>query len=185
MIVLTAYIIFISDNILREVIRFKNKAPVFNKGSHDQYSSYLTALFIYIVVLLPFFPFSKEGQIINTYLRIFGLLISFVGLLIHLHSLKILGKYYTGMLKVSTEQNIVKNGLYKWIRHPGYLGMMLLSIGFSIAIGHVFIVLLTSSLYILIYGYRIYVEEKMLTEHFGVEYIKYMKQTKRLIPFLF
>jgi len=34
------------------------------------------------------------------------------------------------------------------------------------------------------YGYRIYVEEKVLKNELGNDYVEYMKHTKRVIPFL-
>jgi protein-S-isoprenylcysteine O-methyltransferase Ste14 len=35
------------------------------------------------------------------------------------------------------------------------------------------------------FGIRIRIEEAMLLQQFGEEYERYMRQTKRLVPFLF
>jgi protein-S-isoprenylcysteine O-methyltransferase Ste14 len=37
---------------------------------------------------------------------------------------------------------------------------------------------------LLLYGYRISIEESLLKAEFGQEYADYAKKTKRLIPFL-
>jgi protein-S-isoprenylcysteine O-methyltransferase Ste14 len=39
-------------------------------------------------------------------------------------------------------------------------------------------------IYGIVYGYRIFVEEKALVTHAGEEYTAYMKKTKMLIPFV-
>jgi len=54
--------------------------------------------------------------------------------------------------------------------------------GIGIAIlswGAVLVLLLASCI---VYGYRIKVEEKALVERFGEEYVRYMRETKMMVP---
>jgi protein-S-isoprenylcysteine O-methyltransferase Ste14 len=37
---------------------------------------------------------------------------------------------------------------------------------------------------VVIYGYRIKIEEKLMEKNFGQEYLEYEKSTKRLIPYI-
>jgi protein-S-isoprenylcysteine O-methyltransferase Ste14 len=93
-----------------------------------------------------------------------------------------LGKRYSGHVSVKTGQDLVQNGPYRLIRHPAYAGYLLMALGISL--GYSSLTGLVSVLALLIPGliYRIKVEEKLLTNHFGEAYRQYMYQTKRLIP---
>lgn len=62
--------------------------------------------------------------------------------------------------------------------------MLMQSIGFGLAMGNVICVGIIGVLYVLIYSYRIKVEEQMLVEHFGQEYLNYSNNTSRLIPII-
>jgi len=90
----------------------------------------------------------------------------------------------TGRLQVVENHQLVKNGLYKHIRHPIYLGETVRNFGlvliFSSIYGTLFIVVATIFLL-----FRIRIEEKMLIEAFGEEYKKYQEKTKRIIPFIY
>jgi len=71
------------------------------------------------------------------------------------------------------------------IRHPGYLGTMLMWIGAGLAvlnwIALAVIVVITVSAYI----YRVQTEEAMLTQAFDEEFITYRAKTWGLIPFIY
>lgn len=90
----------------------------------------------------------------------------------------------TARLKMVKEHHLVKDGLYKHIRHPIYLGEILRNLGvvliFSSAYG-LLIILLASVLLL----FRIELEEKMLVVMFGEEYKEYKRNTKRIIPHIY
>lgn len=82
------------------------------------------------------------------------------------------------------KHKLVKHGVYAYIRHPIYLGAILLNLGaillFSSPYG--FLIMLGFVPCIL---YRIKIEEKSLVKKFGREYKDYMKTTKKIIPFIY
>ena len=88
-------------------------------------------------------------------------------------------------LRETDNHEIVSQGLYKYIRHPGYLGNIMLFLGAGIAIGNAITFLLLLLLILTAYIYRIKVEEDMLIDIFGDEYKYYMKTTKKLLPFIY
>src|SRR5229473_3604426 len=55
-----------------------------------------------------------------------GLGIAVLGLLLRWWANRVLGAFYTRTLRVVENQSIVRAGPYRWIRHPGYLGSILL-----------------------------------------------------------
>ncbi|TRO47701.1 isoprenylcysteine carboxylmethyltransferase family protein [Candidatus Bathyarchaeota archaeon] len=87
----------------------------------------------------------------------------------------------TSKLKIVKEHHLVKDGLYKHIRHPLYLGEILRNLGFVIIFSSIYgalIVLLASTFLF----FRMDIEEKMLISVFGNEYKEYKRKTKRLVP---
>ena len=112
-----------------------------------------------------------------------GILISILGFVIRLIALLYLGKFYTRTVRIIDNHKVISNGIYRHIRHPGYLGVILTFVGAAITIFNIY-----SMIYIIIimpisYVYRINVEEQMLRDHFGKEYLRYMsKSSNPLFP---
>ncbi len=90
----------------------------------------------------------------------------------------------TSRLQIVEGQQLVKDGLYKHVRHPLYLGEILRNFGivsiFSSGIGILFI--MVGTIFLL---FRIKPEEEMLVEAFGSDYEDYKRKTKRLIPYIY
>lgn len=79
-------------------------------------------------------------------------------------------------------QSLVQTGPYQYVRHPAYLGYLLMALG--ITFGYWSLAGLISVVFLLIPSivYRISVEEKLLGEHFGKDHRAYTNKVKRLIP---
>lgn len=91
---------------------------------------------------------------------------------------------YTVRLGVQPEQRLVTWGLYRIVRHPGYLSYLMSISGIGLAMGS----LLTFGLLVIVLIFlikRIDEEEKMLIGEFGEKYLEYMERTKRLIPLIY
>lgn len=87
-----------------------------------------------------------------------------------------------GQMEETTE--LIKVGLYKYIRHPLYLS--LICVGIGALLKHVTFMTLCLALVNIISAYATArVEEKEMTVKFGDEYKDYMRVTKRFIPFVF
>jgi protein-S-isoprenylcysteine O-methyltransferase Ste14 len=113
-----------------------------------------------------------------------GIAMIFSGLIIRMVAIINLRRNFSGMVRIREGHTLVTTGIYHYIRHPAYLGAIVLFLGFPVALSSVIGFAVTLSL-VAILLYRIKVEEKMLLEHFGTEYADYMKRSKRLVPFLF
>jgi protein-S-isoprenylcysteine O-methyltransferase Ste14 len=80
-------------------------------------------------------------------------------------------------LRVTESHNVVQEGAYKKVRHPGYLGVILVLVGAGLATVNwlaAVIVMLTT---IAAYRYRITWKKNMLVASFGNKYREYMKHT--------
>lgn len=93
-----------------------------------------------------------------------------------------LGANYSGHVSVKQRQELITTGPYRLIRHPAYAGYLLVALGISM--GYSSLIGLVSILVLLLPSmiYRINIEEKVLTEHFGEAYLRYKDMVKRLIP---
>jgi protein-S-isoprenylcysteine O-methyltransferase Ste14 len=90
----------------------------------------------------------------------------------------------TSRLQIVESHRLVKDGLYKHVRHPIYLGETLRNFGFVLIFSSIYGVLLIAvgTIFLL---YRIRIEEKMLIEAFGEDYKEYQRNTKRIIPYIY
>ncbi len=114
-----------------------------------------------------------------------GIAVGAAGLLLRALAMRSLGPFYTLTPGVESGQELITSGPYSWVRHPGYVGMLLQVLGLQILIGTP-IALLASLFVVAAFPVRIAVEERMLLEHFGAQYKEYQHHTRfRLVPGIF
>ena len=79
--------------------------------------------------------------------------------------------------------SLVKTGVYKYIRHPQYTGLLLLSFGMMVEWATLPLLIMYP---VMVYMYVKLAkrEEKDMINEFGDDYRQYMKSTKRFIPFV-
>ena len=93
--------------------------------------------------------------------------------------------YLSAMVRVQSErkQHVITTGVYSFVRHPLYLGCMLLMFGAPLLVGSVY-GLIISFIGTLVLAGRIIGEEKMMIEELE-GYKEYKNKVKyRLIPFV-
>ncbi len=90
----------------------------------------------------------------------------------------------TSKLQKIKDHQLLRDGIYKHIRHPLYLGEILRNLGIAVLVSSFYGVLIIglSSFFLLI---RIEIEEKMLISAFGKYYKEYKKKTAKLVPYLY
>ena len=114
-----------------------------------------------------------------------GIALIALGFVTRIYSINLLGFNYHPTVSVTSTNTLITKGLYKWIRHPCYLGVILLIAGLLIHTNLNLYVVLSSVPVIISLAYRIKIEEDFLIKHFKTEYIEYKKTTKLLIPYIF
>jgi protein-S-isoprenylcysteine O-methyltransferase Ste14 len=116
------------------------------------------------------------------WLRSAGVVLLVSGLLIRCIAIFTLGKSFSANVAIRESQKIKKTGLYSLVRHPSYLGLVVIFLAIGIHSRNwlcLTIALLPTTAALL---YRIHVEEIALREAFGEDYLAYSRSTKRLIP---
>ncbi len=113
-----------------------------------------------------------------------GLVLLFLGLGIYIAGRATLGKLYSEKVKIRPGHQLVTRGLYRYVRHPMYLGVILFVLSAPMILtslyGFIIMLLLVPMLV-----RRIGIEEKALVSEFGEEYLEYARRTKKLIPYLY
>ena len=163
--------------------RSKNKVT----ASNDKGSLWLLYGLITVGYALSFaIGATKIGRMYhwNTFFAI-GMALVVIGFIIRIYSILTLNQYFTYSVAKVENHKIISTGLYKFIRHPGYLGQLTIFMGISISISNWLSILLMMIPVTLGYLYRIKVEEKFMTDQFGEDYKNYQDRTKRIIPMLY
>jgi protein-S-isoprenylcysteine O-methyltransferase Ste14 len=126
----------------------------------------------------------QNMPVMNLVLFIVGVLMLITGGFIRMLAIVALRRNFSGALRIREGHTLTTNSVFRYVRHPAYLGAIILFLGFPVIFSSVlgFLVMLLLIPYLL---HRIKLEEKMLIEHFGDQYLEYMKRTKKLIPFVY
>jgi protein-S-isoprenylcysteine O-methyltransferase Ste14 len=93
----------------------------------------------------------------------------------------VLGRRFSGLVAIQPGHTLVTDGIYRVIRNPSYLGLLILSLGWALAFRSGVGVLL-AALNIPPLVSRMRSEEALLRTQFGEEYEAYRDRTWRLIP---
>jgi protein-S-isoprenylcysteine O-methyltransferase Ste14 len=112
-----------------------------------------------------------------------GLALQATGLGLRIWSMRTLGASYSRTLRTAGEQDVVTDGPYRLVRHPGYAGSLLIWMGFALTSGSLPVVAVVSGLLGRAYRRRIVAEETLLQRDLP-GYVAYSRRTRRLVPFV-
>ena len=133
----------------------------------------------FFIIFLMILPFGTETK----YFEI-GLSITLVGLVIGLLALS---KNRLGNFNIrpdiKEECQLITDGIYRYVRHPMYLSVVLSMLGIAIMYYTYYEFILFAILVVVLIAKLLY-EESLWACHSN-EYENYKKRTKRLIPFIF
>lgn len=129
---------------------------------------------------------TKMGRVYpwNTFFAV-GITLIVLGLTIRIHAILTLNQFFTYSVAKVENQKIIETGLYKVIRHPGYLGQLMIFLGIATSLSNWLSVLAMMLPVTLGYLYRIKVEELFMIEQLGEGYLNYRTRTKRVVPLIY
>ena len=114
----------------------------------------------------------------------FGLFSFFAGSILRLAAVFVLGRRFSGLVAIQPGHQLKTDGLYRYIRHPSYTGLIASMIGYVLIFRSVIGLLLNIVLFLFLVS-RMNDEESFLEAHFGDEYRNYRLRTRRLVPFVY
>jgi protein-S-isoprenylcysteine O-methyltransferase Ste14 len=114
-------------------------------------------------------------------IRWLGVIFFAVGGVLRLFPVFVLGRRFSGLVAIQPGHTLVTTGIYGVIRHPSYLGLLTMMVGWALAFRSLVGVLLAAVLipFLIV---RIHAEERLLQTQFGADYDAYRARTSRLIP---
>ena len=143
----------------------------------------LAAVGVFFPSLLIFSGNSKAPLALP--LAMSGGLLAVAGAALVLRSRATLGAAWSFVPKAGHGTGLVTTGPYRLVRHPIYLGLILLALGQALAFsswlaGSIVLVGIVPT-----FAWRASAEETLLGRTFGERYRLYTRQTKMIIPYLF
>jgi len=113
-----------------------------------------------------------------------GVALGVCGIAVRLWAVLTLRERYSRTLLIQEKHTIERGGPYHWVRHPGYLGSLLVLNGIAIASGNWITLACSLAATLAGYSYRIRVEDEMLVAALGSPYAEYRREVGALVPYL-
>ncbi|HZY47498.1 MAG TPA: isoprenylcysteine carboxylmethyltransferase family protein [Candidatus Bathyarchaeia archaeon] len=136
-----------------------------------------------IVAVLVVSIIDKRGFVVSA-LWISGTALLVAGLSLNIVARIYLGRFYSEAVRIRPDHRLIRNGPYRFVRHPIYLSVILFSLSAPIILGSLYGFIVSLALIPMLL-HRIRIEEKYLISKFGREYIEYAYKTRKLIPYIY
>jgi len=154
----------------------------------DRGNRWVLAAFAAIGLLIGFIPAACDRYDVLTIggeaTRWLGVVLFAVGGALRIAPVFTLGERFSGLAAIQPNHELVTDGLYRYIRNPSYLGLLISTLGWALAFRSSIGVVLTALIVIPLVA-RMRSEEALLGEHFGEAYAAYRARTWRLVPWVY
>jgi len=156
------------------------------QGTDKQSISLIWVTVILSITIAGYVAGKFQAPIFSNHLHVYvGVALIFIGIIIRFVAVYSLGQFFTVDVTIRKSHRLKKNGLFKYIRHPNYAALLISFLGVGITDNNWYSLLIIFIPILTAFIVRINIEEKVLIEHFGVEYLNYKRSTKRLLPFIY
>ncbi len=117
--------------------------------------------------------------------QVVAMLLFAAGLYLRYQAVSRLGRFFTTHVAIHTEHQLIKDGPYRWLRHPAYTGLLVALCGAGLAMGDFIGWLMLIGPIFWAFKARIEIEERMLHDQFGDVYRDFSKTTWKLLPWVY
>ena len=136
-----------------------------------------------LILFGPQGPYFISAEPLKTIFQACGIAIGLLACLIMLIAVINLGKNLTPLPYPKDDAQFVQSGLYRYVRHPIYFGVLLAAMAWLFIFPGIYVLVYVFGLLIL-FDVKARREELWLIERFP-EYLDYQSRVKRLIPGLY
>ncbi len=113
-----------------------------------------------------------------------GLALMAAATLFHVWARIHLGPNWSSPVRLAAEHALVRSGPYRVVRHPVYTALIALALGTAIVSGRA-LSLAGAALFLVAYVRKLRIEERVLAERFGAEWVEYRRRSWALLPGVF
>jgi methanethiol S-methyltransferase len=173
----------------------KNRAQLMFGGFYKYYRIMFNVVSVLLFVFIIRYQFLIEPALVfndTVILKVAGAVVFFLGLIVLLMAFKAFNlKEFFGIEQLEgevkdadAEPKLVKSGMYAYVRHPLYFGIIVMLAGALMVLPYysTLIFVLVTYLYLPV---GVSLEEQKLISEFGDAYKQYRKEVKMLIPYIF
>ncbi|MFK3936423.1 methyltransferase family protein [Alkalihalobacillus sp. NPDC078783] len=178
--------LFLSMIWLLEFILFRNPQSK-EKSPRQELKSFYYILFS-IILTIGLCIGLQEWQVVTHLFLFFQWLSLFLygaGMFLRYWSMLVLQQEFTRHVHVSASKTLVSHGPYRFVRHPLYTGLCLCMIGISFYLASWIGLVVTLVLVLPSILYRIKLEEKMLENVLGSQYVQWKNKRWILLPWIY
>ena len=169
-------------------------AALFSEGNlsagerEDRANRWVLIAFAVLGLLSAWLPAYTDAKDIWTIdgdtVRWIGVVLFALGGVLRLWPVFVLGRRFSGLVAIQPGHALVTDGIYRVIRHPSYLGLLVGSLGWALAFRSGVGLVLAALMLVPLIG-RIRAEEALLREQFGADYEAYRARSWRLVPWIY
>ena len=119
---------------------------------------------------------------VNGPLVVLGLILYAVSLGVRLTAIRTLGRFWSLNLEIRGDHQLVREGIYRYMRHPAYSAIMLEVISIPLVGNAWYVLAISVGVYIPLLLARWWREEREMIAKFGAEYEGYRQQVCAFVP---
>jgi len=179
---LLIFLLIIGSGAIAERIA-RHRTATFRRKSNRERTVYFIAVPLCLMIVTAVIEYRELHTQPSNTMIIWGSIIGLLGTIVRVWCHFELDGAFSPYIERSENQRIIRSGLYAKIRHPMYIGSILIFIGYPLMLAAewawCFSILAIIGIFI-----RIYREEKFLAKEFP-GYMEYMSKTWRLIPYIY
>lgn len=173
---------------LSALVMFANFGGMNPGKKEDRGNRWIFAPFFVLSLVLMVVPAYLDGRNLwtadETATPYVGLALLTLGGALRMAAVFVLGRRFTGLVAIQEGHRLQTDGLYRYIRHPSYAGMLLFLAGYVLAFRCWLGLLLVAAFFAVLVA-RMNAEEALLENEFGEDYVLYRRRTWRLVPWIY
>jgi protein-S-isoprenylcysteine O-methyltransferase Ste14 len=179
------YIITLLWNL--EFVIFRSK---FKGENYSDKQSFKTILVVVVTIIAGSIGYNLLGLFVLPeatfiYFNYFGIFLYIVGITLRYSASIKLGKYFTRDVEVSSNQELISTGPYRFLAHPLYLGLFLLVLAVPVYFGQLVWIFGALFFFGRVILNRMKSEEKALEASLGETYVTWRSKRYRFIPWVY
>lgn len=152
--------------------------------SREKSFSLILASILFVIIVNAVMVWLDVLLIHSLAFKIIGLILYLTGLVLRYWSLILLGKNFSRDVEVYRDQELISHGTYKFIRHPLYTGLFLLTVSVPLYCGNLMVFLAAVVIMVAAINIRINEEERFMEDVLGDRYVEWKNQRSKMIPFI-